>query len=444
MQDVKTKLTKLINLWNEKVPDEQDLWGYLGVSKVNVSASLEEIRILVNQIEPFDSVFEVVWFKRNTSKLLKQIRHFLEDALEDDKKKELFNDFLNALSELRFEAIRTFYLVNKQPIRAEAELAGLKEKAAELSALVDSMASQAAEVVNTRAVVDAAAQASVAAQASTDKATSEVNEKLALAIKAAESIDGVADRAEEQEKAIEVSSKAITEAQTRIKELEIKTSDVSARTEKESKAVGDLASLLTSEISKNEKFQKIIEQTLGDANRSGMAGSFKNRKDELKWTMWAWGGVFAVSMIALGIAGWYTFGKALAAGQSIEPMEFVNHLPLLGPFIWLGWFSAVQYGYVSRVREDYAFKFAASMAFEGYKKEAREVDENLLAELLKATISNVAENPLRIYETKSNHGSPIHAMVDALKPGDPKDRLKRAALVGAVAAKEELLTSKKD
>ncbi len=57
-------------------------------------------------------------------------------------------------------------------------------------------------------------------------------------------------------------------------------------------------------------------------------------------------------------------------------MEFLNHLPLLGPFIWLGWFSAVQYGYVSRVREDYAFKFAASMAFEGYKKEAREVDEN--------------------------------------------------------------------
>ncbi len=52
------------------------------------------------QLSSFDDVFEVVWFKRNTAKHLKEIRHFLEDVLEDDKKKDLFNDFLNALMSL--------------------------------------------------------------------------------------------------------------------------------------------------------------------------------------------------------------------------------------------------------------------------------------------------------------------------------------------------------
>jgi hypothetical protein len=55
------------------------------------------------------------------------------------------------------------------------------------------------------------------------------------------------------------------------------------------------------------------------------------------------------------------------------------------------------------------------MAFEGYKKEAWEVNEEFLEMLLKATIANASINPVILYDTKTNHGSPWHEISDGLR-----------------------------
>ena len=89
-------------------------------------------------------------------------------------------------------------------------------------------------------------------------------------------------------------------------------------------------------------------------------------------------------------------------------------LALTAPFIWLGWFSARQHGFTSRLREDYAYKEASAKSFEGYKRESKEVDEEMLKKLLEQAIDNLGDNPIRIYDGKNNHSSPAQEFFDAL------------------------------
>ena len=55
------------------------------------------------------------------------------------------------------------------------------------------------------------------------------------------------------------------------------------------------------------------------------------------------------------------------------------------------------------------------MAFEGYKNETREINEDLLEKLLQMTIGNISINPTSIYDSKSNHGSPWHEFAAGIR-----------------------------
>jgi len=65
---------------------------------------------------------------------------------------------------------------------------------------------------------------------------------------------------------------------------------------------------------------------------------------------------------------------------------------------------------VARLWEDYAFKYASAMAFEGYKREAVNVSPEMLKLLMEVSILNFSSNPLRVYDTKTNHASPLHEL----------------------------------
>jgi hypothetical protein len=82
--------------------------------------------------------------------------------------------------------------------------------------------------------------------------------------------------------------------------------------------------------------------------------------------------------------------------------------------IWLGWFAARQFSYLSRIREDYAFKYAAAMAYEGHKKATREVDEDLERVLLEFSLFNMSQNPIRIYSEKLEHVTPMHEFTSTI------------------------------
>lgn len=158
-----------------------------------------------------------------------------------------------------------------------------------------------------------------------------------------------------------------------------------------------------------EGYRDTISNLLGDANRTGMAASFRSRKLELENPMTYWLLLFVSSIIGIVAMGVIYFTPILATGK-IEQLPF--RLALVSPLIWLGWFSAKHYGYTARLREDYAFKEASAMSFEGYKREANDSTVEMQEKLLELAIKNFSDNPIRIYNGHENHASPLHEVLD--------------------------------
>lgn len=163
----------------------------------------------------------------------------------------------------------------------------------------------------------------------------------------------------------------------------------------------------------NQTHQENIKSTIEDVSRLGMAGSFKKRKDELKWAQWIWAILTIMSLITLiGISCWIM--KPLISNGDAELNSLFFKIPMFVSAVWLGWFCSRQYGFNTRIREDYAYKYAISMAFEGYKNEAKEINPELLEKLIELTILNAARSPERIFNSKTNHGSPYNEILDSV------------------------------
>lgn len=157
-----------------------------------------------------------------------------------------------------------------------------------------------------------------------------------------------------------------------------------------------------------------IKKTIEDASRLGMAGSFRMRKSELVVPMIIWAVCFAVGILAFAIV---TVSRILPLLENLYSpdkifnwKEFIARLSVLTPIIWFTWYSGKQYGFVTRLWEDYAFKYASAMAFEGYKREAKNISDEMLKLLMEVSIINFSSNPLRVYDTKTNYASPLHEL----------------------------------
>ena len=167
-----------------------------------------------------------------------------------------------------------------------------------------------------------------------------------------------------------------------------------------------------------EKYRQKIDGLLGDANRTGMAASFTSRRKWLIAPLAGWLFVFGCSIGGLWYIGSEHIVPILKENKAVLLELLPLRLALTAPLIWLGWFSARQYGFTSRLREDYAYKEASAKSFEGFKREAKELDVEMLKKLLDQAIKNLGDNPIRIYEGKNNHPSPTHELFDNLMKDD--------------------------
>jgi len=163
-----------------------------------------------------------------------------------------------------------------------------------------------------------------------------------------------------------------------------------------------------------EGYRKKIDGLLADANRAGLAGSFTNRRLWLLAPLAGWLLVFGFSIYELWSIGKEHIVPILEGNKPILWEQLPLRLALTAPLVWLGWFSARQYGFTSRLREDYAYKEASSKSFEGFKREAKEIDAEMLKKLLEQAIKNLGDNPIRIYDGKNNHQTPTQELIDGL------------------------------
>ena len=114
---------------------------------------------------------------------------------------------------------------------------------------------------------------------------------------------------------------------------------------------------------------KKIDEILGDANRTGMAGSFIKRAKQLRYPV----GFFLVfsilSALAIVFIG-YTIFKEINE-NTIWYHLILQRIFIISPLVYLTWFFTKRYNRLALLQEKYTFKYTTALAFEGYKKEIK-------------------------------------------------------------------------
>ena len=143
----------------------------------------------------------------------------------------------------------------------------------------------------------------------------------------------------------------------------------------------------------------------------GLAAAFAERSSALATSMWVWvaGLVIALGLGSLiGSSQLRNFSDQLkqpGTDTTIAAINLVLALLSVGATVWFAWVATKQVGQRFRLAEDYAFKASVSRAYEGYRREAANIDEKFVARLFSSALSRLDEQPLRLVET-TTHGSP--------------------------------------
>lgn len=165
--------------------------------------------------------------------------------------------------------------------------------------------------------------------------------------------------------------------------------------EKMRSSQNDLNSLASDFNIQKESIQAIIE----DANRASMAGAFKSRKDELKKPLIISEILLYIFLVLIVIISACLLVYS-TENNTIRWDLFLIRLPLILPFVWAAWVNGRKNAHLFRLREDYAYKYAAAMAFEGYKKQVQEKDSELMKLLLEVSIDNLGKNTSELLDKK--------------------------------------------
>ncbi|WP_156503730.1 hypothetical protein [Eikenella halliae] len=193
----------------------------------------------------------------------------------------------------------------------------------------------------------------------------------------------------------------------------------SERLDAKSKLTDDRINESYNELEKlKEKFHKQrqdIQNIVEDANRASMAGSFKTKVDELEKPLKSSQYItYGALIITAAISAWLLFESGFSDQRNFDLTSFLVKLPVVIPFVFIAWLSNKRNAYLFRLREDYAYKYASAMAFEGYKKQVQEYNQDMLEQLLKIALDNLGEKPHKVFD-KEIKASPVDDTVSHMK-----------------------------
>lgn len=173
--------------------------------------------------------------------------------------------------------------------------------------------------------------------------------------------------------------------------------------------------------SKSQEADEVLQKCVSaysSATSLGLAAAFSERSKSLDYSMWGWVAGLIAALLVGGFAGsiqLHNLARELynpqAQSMSIGINLVLSILSVGGP-VWFAWLSTKQIGQRFRLSEDYAFKASISRAYEGYRREAARIDEDLERQLLGSALARLDEQPLRLVES-SSFGSPWHELLSS-------------------------------
>ncbi|MEN7431837.1 hypothetical protein VA599_13835 [Chromobacterium sp. TRC.1.1.SA] len=158
------------------------------------------------------------------------------------------------------------------------------------------------------------------------------------------------------------------------------------------------------------------EQALQGASRVGLAGAFNSRAIVSQVVAIIW-----VLALILSLGGGVWWGHSQVNELETLILNKVNYdlfilkavmavLSFAAP-VWMAWLATKQLTERFRISEDYAYKAAVSMAYQGYKQLASDIGEEHVGKLFDKTLDTIGQHPLRHLSGKI-YGSPWHEALD--------------------------------
>lgn len=169
-----------------------------------------------------------------------------------------------------------------------------------------------------------------------------------------------------------------------------------------------------------EHAEKIIEKcetALRASTAVGLAGAFHDRAEALRKSLWPWVlGLVCALIFGAVVGGLQLHQLAESIQASTAPTIVWTRIAVsllsVGAPVWFAWLSTKQIGQRFRLSEDYAYKASISKAYEGYRREAVDLDEDFQKRLFASALTRLDEQPLRFVESET-HGSPWHELLSS-------------------------------
>ncbi|MCG9624633.1 hypothetical protein L1D34_07240 [Vibrio mediterranei] len=415
MRTAKSSITRLKTSMNETLPNGSDIFGFPGVTKEILLEGMEETYGLLDGFAEDKDSFDVIFMKRILAERTKSANEYLKDGIKKmfDQEKR-FNSFLNDIFVIRKVVKETYLLVVKNGLRSEAELqqtySALEDYKVELN-----------DYIKLHEEVEAANKEIFRVKKELEDFRSSYQESDTHVREVVGSVDTFAVSIEDsKEKAIEAKEDIVlTRSQILRNKASLKRSIeryeelVNNLQEQEARIQVQFEQIESIDKQQREQ-QENIQNIIDDANRASMAGSFLKRKEELKEPIKWSGRIMNLALIATAGVSAYLLITTGILDNSFDYISFLTKLPILAPFIWIAWSNSQRNNYLVRIQEDYAFKYASAMAFEGYRKQVQEVDEDLEKRLLELAVENMGANPIRLFD-KPIKASPASEVLNSAK-----------------------------
>lgn len=162
------------------------------------------------------------------------------------------------------------------------------------------------------------------------------------------------------------------------------------------------------------------ETALRVSTGAGLAGAFAHNAKQLKISSRCWMVALVLSLlfaVKLGYCRMSAILEMIKTPNLDSALIWANigmSFVLLVAPMWVAWIAAKRIAHLFRLIEDYEFKAAVSMSYEGYSREAAKYEGSDLSErVLKSALTRFDEPPLRFVETKDS-GHPFLEMLERL------------------------------
>ncbi len=224
---------------------------------------------------------------------------------------------------------------------------------------------------------------------------------------------------------------------------------ISAFAESDIAAIRDVVKEIDGQKEEAAKLVQNIGGAYHAATSAGLASAFAERAQSLNRTVWVWVALLLCTLIAGAILGYLRLEllQTLIQDQKVTGERLwlnaaMSFLAIAAP-VWFAWLATKQIGQRFRLAEDYAFKASVARAYEGYRREAARLDENLEKRLFTSALDRLDEPPLRFIST-DEFSSPYQEMLSS--PGFqrmlekfPDARASLLALVEKVGGKNSAI-----